>query len=187
MTLRRVVRDKRSAVVPLVVLALANLGVYLLGVAPLRARVAAAEGRAAQVSAEVRAAAAQFEQTRVTVEGRGKATEQLERFYREVLPADQAAARRLTYFDLARLARSAGLRVNQRTQALAEDRDSQLVRLDASMVVEGRYDDLREFIYDIETASDFIVITDVVLTQGEKDSAALLLTLGLSTYFHPKP
>lgn len=185
MNLRRVVRDKRSAVLPLVLLALGNLGVYLLGVAPLRARVAAADRRATEVATEVRVAAAQFEQTRATVEGRGRATEQLRRFYQEVLPPDQASARRLTYLDLGQLARSAGLRVNQRTQSLSRDRESQLVRLDSSMALEGRYEDVREFIYDIETASDFVVITDVVLTRGDEESETLVLTLGLSTYFHP--
>ncbi len=184
MTLRRVVTDKRPILLPLLLLAVANLGAYLLGVAPLRVRVATAEQRAQDAANEVRVAAAQFEQARATVEGRSRATEQLQRFYDTVLPPGQAAARRLTYFGLARLASDAGLHVTRRTQSVEYDRDSTLARLDMSMVLEGRYENVREFLYDVETASDFVVITDVVLTRGQEESEALVLTLGLSTYFH---
>lgn len=187
MNLRRITRDKRSAILPLVLLGVGNLAVYLLGVAPLKARVSAAERRAEQVAAEMGAAARQFEQARATVEGRSKATEQLRRFYEDVLPPDQAAARRLTYLDLARLANSAGLRVSRRTQSLDQARGSQLVRLDTSMALEGRYENVREFLYDIETASDFVVITDVALARDEQQSAVLMLTLGIATYFRPAP
>lgn len=185
MTLRRIARDKRSVLVPLLLLGMANLGVYLLGVAPLRSRVSAADERALQVANEVRAAQAQVDQTKATVDGRGRATEQLRRFYDEVLPVDQATARRLTYLDLARLAQAAGLRVTRRAQAIERDRGSQLERLDMSMVLEGRYEDMREFLHDVETASDFVVITTVALARAAEESGSLVLTMELSTYFHP--
>ena len=46
------------------------------------------------------------------------------------------------------------------------------MRLDTSMVLRGRYEDVREFIYDIETAPDFVVINDVTLAR-EQDDATL--------------
>lgn len=180
----RVFREKRSWLVPLLLVALANAGVYLLGVAPLRARVAAMEQRAAQATSDVRAAAAQLELARNTVEGRARATEQLRKFYEEVLPGDQAAARRLTYLELAKLARGANLRVSRRAQDQEAEKESSLFRLDTSMVLEGKYADLREFLYQVETAAEFVVINDVALAQG-REGADLVLTLELCTYFRP--
>lgn len=185
MTLSRVLRDKRSWVAPLVVLAIANAAAYLLGVLPLRARVAAAEQRASAAAADLRVATAQHERARATVDGRGHATQQLKRFYEEVLPRDQATARRLTYLDLARMASAVDLRVARRAQKLERERNSDLVRLETTMVLEGRYDDVREFLYEIETASDFVVVDEVALARSAEDEerGRLVLTLGVSTYF----
>lgn len=179
----RVLREKRSLLVPLALLATANAVVYLLGVAPLRARVAGMEQRGAQATVDSRAAGAQLEQARGTVEGRERATEQLRRFYEDVLPAGQAQARQLTYLDLAKMARGANLRVARRSQDQSSEKDSTLVRLDTTMVLEGSYSDLREFIYQVETAPAFVVIDDVTLARSSSEGGDLVLTLGLSTYF----
>ncbi len=183
MNLRRVMRDKRAIVLPLALVAAGNLVAYLLGAAPLRAAVASAEQRGGAATAEVATATAQFADAKATIEGRSTATEQLRRFYDEVLPADQATARRLTYFELAEMATAAGLRVSRRTQSLERDKDSRLRRLDTSMVLEGRYENVREFLFDIESSSEFVVVTEIALAAGQDDRSALVLTLGLSTYF----
>lgn len=178
----RILREKRTLWLPLLLVAVANVVAYLLGVAPLRARVAAMERRSTQATQDVRAATAQLAQTQGTVDGRQRATEQLRRFYQEVLPVDQAVARQLTYLDLAKMARAADLRVMRRSQELSAERESSLTRLDTEMVLEGSYANLREFIYEVETAPEFVVIDDVALAQG-KEGGDLVLTLGISTYF----
>lgn len=183
MNLRRIARDKRAVLLPLLLLALANLAAYLLAVAPLRASVASGEQRRQAAANEVATATAQFEQARATVEGRGQASGRLDRFYRDVLPADQTAARRLTYFDLARMATSAGLRVTRRGQALEQEKGSSLRRLDTSMVLEGRYRNVREFLHEVEAAEEFVVINEIALASARDDSDDLVLTLSLSTYF----
>jgi Tfp pilus assembly protein PilO len=183
MNLRRVAREKRAWLVPLALVALVNLAVFLAGIVPLRASVAGMEARARRAAADLAAASAQLEQARATVEGRGRATEQLRRFYEEVLPPGQNAARRLTYLRLAQLARQADLRVTRRSQEQEVLRDSSLVRLDTTMVVEGGYDELREFLYQLETTPDFVVINDVSLAQKPDEEDALILNLDLSTYF----
>jgi hypothetical protein len=51
------------------------------------------------------------------------------------------------------------------------------------MALEGNYDDVRRFIYDVETGTDFFVIDGVTLSQGGEAGAALQLTMNLSTYY----
>ena len=145
----------------------------------------ASSSEAASAQADVKVASDQFDQAQRTVAGKGRAGEQLRRFYEEVLPADLGSARRVTHLDLARLARDANLRVVRRDQSQEREKDSALVRLDSSMVLAGTYGDLREFLYQVETARDFVVINDVALMQREQDSRDLMLTLSLSTYYRP--
>jgi Tfp pilus assembly protein PilO len=179
----RVVREKRALLVPLAFVALANLAVYLLGVAPLRARVASAQLESGRARDDVQVAARQLEDAQKTVTGKARAADQLRAFYEDVLPGDLGAARRVTHLDLATLAREANLRVQRRTQAQEQDKDSTLVRLDTEMVLEGSYGDLREFLYEIEKSDEFVVINGVTLVQRDQDSGDLVLTMSLSTYF----
>lgn len=181
----RVFREKRALLVPLLLLAIANLGVYLLGVAPLRARVAGMEQEAVRVQADVKAAALQLDEAQKTTTGKTRAAEQLRRFYEEVLPPDLAAARRMTHLDLSTMARDANLRVLRRDQTQEQDRDSVLVRLDTTMVLEGSYGDLREFLYEVEKSPDFVVVNDVALAQRERETSDLTLTIAVSTFFRP--
>jgi hypothetical protein len=179
----RVVREKRALLGPLALIGAANLAVLLLGIVPMRARVSTMEARAVRASADVVTAGQQLEQAQRTVAGKARASEQLTRFYDQVLPVDQSTARKVTHLDLARLARDANLRVSRRKQAQEEDEDSALVRLDTTMVLTGSYADVREFLYQVETAPEFVVINDVAMAQTERTEGSLVLTLELSTYF----
>jgi Tfp pilus assembly protein PilO len=51
------------------------------------------------------------------------------------------------------------------------------------MTLRGNYEDIRRFIYQVETGSDFIVIDSIALQQGEEAGAPLTLALALSTYY----
>ena len=55
------------------------------------------------------------------------------------------------------------------------------------MVLAGAYRDIREFIYRLETAPEFILIEEVLLTQVSETDEALVLTLGVSTYYREEP
>jgi hypothetical protein len=48
--------------------------------------------------------------------------------------------------------------------------------------LQGEYEGFRQFIFDLETASEFVIIDDVTLTQGDP-SKPLTLTLEMSTYY----
>jgi hypothetical protein len=50
------------------------------------------------------------------------------------------------------------------------------------MVLQGEYESVRQFIYELETAPDFIIIDGMSLAQAEANKP-LALTLELSTYY----
>jgi len=179
----RLMAEKRGWMLATVALAVANGLVYLLGVLPLAARVTSTGERARNAERDVAAAAAQLDQARKTVDGRVRANDQLHRFYADVLPADQTAARSITYLRLAQLARDANLGFDRRTFSLETDRKSTLTRLDMSMELSGEYADVRDFVYAVETAPEFVIIRGMALQQNERDAARLRLTFDVSTFF----
>ncbi len=180
--LRRILADYRRIVVPLAVVAAANVAGYAVGLYPLGLQVRTFEGRAATAASDVAAAERALRQAQETVAGKGRADTELRRFYGEILPADQREARRITYLQLAEMAQRANLTFSRRTFAPGQDRDSTLARLDMTMSIGGAYRDMRRFIHAVETAPDFIVINQVALAQQER-GGTLTLGLQLATYF----
>ena len=53
------------------------------------------------------------------------------------------------------------------------------------MILQGDYENLRAFIYELETAPQFIILDDLSITEG-KPNEALTLTLRMSTYYRLK-
>ena len=98
-----------------------------------------------------------------------------------------AAARRITHLKLSQLAREHDVTFQRSSASPEEMRDSTLARLRVSYALAGDYDDIRSLIYGIETASDFLVIDNVYLSEGADEQAPLALTLELSTYYRAAP
>jgi Tfp pilus assembly protein PilO len=182
--LTRVLADKRLVVVPLAVLALANLVMLGLVLGPLGARVRTLEARAAAATQGAAAAQRDLEQARALASGKSQATTDLQTFYNEVLPADQAGARRVTFLRMAQVARDAGLDFDRRAFAQEQPRGANLVRVDLSMVVTGRYSQLRRFFHAVESGPDFVVIRSVNVGQAGDTPGELEATLELSTYYY---
>jgi hypothetical protein len=183
----RIFREKRTLVLALLLLALCNVGFYAAVVYPLQARVASADDRAAAAAAALAAAEGEHTLAREMVVGKERAGRELQRFYEEILPTDQSAARRMTYLRLAQLARDANLAFDHRTFAVDEERGSSLRRLDITMLLGGNYDDIRTFIHDLERAKEFVVISQVELSQRERDQTGLQLAVHLATYYRTQP
>jgi Tfp pilus assembly protein PilO len=118
-----------------------------------------------------------------------KAEQDLHTFYTEVLPPDLAGARRATYLHLSQLAKDAGLQYQRRLEESREpvaDGQGQtpaLARFDITMVLEGDYEGVRQFLRDVEASDGFIVIDNIGLAEGTERSSALVLTVQLSTYY----
>ena len=117
-----------------------------------------------------------------TRDGQAQASTDLDRFYAEVLPANMTAARRVTHIKLNQLARSRGVDFRSGATSPETPEDSALERLKVNYALRGNWDDIRQFIYEIETGPDFVVIDNVQLVEGQENSG-LALTLDLSTYY----
>ncbi len=181
--LRRAVAEHRRFLVVLALACAANVLVYALLVYPLSQRVANVEQR--DLAAEQALAQARTEHARAagTLTGKTRASAELATFYSDVLPQDLAGARRLTYLRLARLARDSSLRYERASYDPGIEPGSTLTRLQIQMVLSGTYADMRDFMYQLETAPEFVVIDNVQLEADSNEDGSLVVTLDLSTYY----
>jgi Tfp pilus assembly protein PilO len=180
---RRAVAERRRLVTGLGIALVVNLLVYALVVYPLSQRVANVEQR--ELAAEQALAAARVEHASAsgTLTGKSRASAELATFYSDVLPQSLSGARRLTYLRLAQLARESNLTYERATYAPVAETGSTLTRLQIQLVLSGTYANMRDFIYQLETASEFVVIDNVQLAEGADGSGSLVVTLDVSTYF----
>ena len=181
--LGRIAADYRSALVALSLLAALGIGGLFLGVYPLRVRVVASERQSLQALNELRVARQQELAARRLVAGKDQAVRDLQRFYTEILPADQAAARRLTHMQVAELAEDASLDVDRRSITVKQPEDSRLTQMSTRIVLRGTYAQVRRFLHDLESSPEFVVISGIQLARRTDDEAMLQLELELATYY----
>ena len=108
------------------------------------------------------------------VTGKARADEELDAFYQKVLPADLTAARRMTYAACRRWRARPNVKLRRADDSTTPEptRTTRLGRLQIRMVLEGEYENLRQFIYELESAPEFVIIDDVTLVEGRSDEAA---------------
>lgn len=180
---KRVIGENRSAIVIVALALLVNVLAYVLAVRPLAVKSTGAADRAAAAATNLQAAERELAQADALVKGKARADEELDAFYKKVLPSDMTSARRMTYASLPALARKTGVRYETRTTTVDPgDRAGRLEKMSIRMVLEGDYDNLRQFIYALEVAPEFVIIDDVTLVEGFGDQS-LRLTIDLSTYY----
>ena len=145
----------------------ANVAVLAGVVLPLSASAEAAEQRAAEAAATFGGGQGRTARREPPATGRRRRPPISERFYGEVLPADVAAARRLTHLKLSQMARDHGVSFQRSSSSPEQVRDSVARAPPRQLRARGGYDDIRAFIYDVETAPDFLVIENVFLSEGQ--------------------
>lgn len=182
--LARIAAEKRGLLVPLAVALLINLGVYALVVYPLGVKSANATERAASAAQARQAAERDMASADALVTGKAKADQELNTFYKKVLPSSLDEARRMTYARLPALAKKANMRFTERHTELDQqlEKDSQLGRVRTQMRLDGGYENVRQFLYELETTQEFIIVDDVSLAQAEADKPVTLV-LEVSTYY----
>jgi Tfp pilus assembly protein PilO len=179
---RRVLKEHRRLVVPLLIGLAANVIAYIVVVYPLSRRVATIAERDQAAEQALAEARREYGQASGTLTGKAKATTELTTFYNDVLPHDLSGARRLTYLRLAQLARESDLRLESGTYEPLAARDSTLTRLRIELALSGTYSNMRAFIHQLEIAPEFVVIDNVELSEGA-DGGTLGVMLELSTYY----
>ena len=184
---RRVLHEHRAWIWPLAVLLALNVLALVLAILPMSRAVAASESRAAAASADAGVAATELAAATTARDGRDIATRELGTFHRDVLPQGVGAARRLLQLKIAQLARAHDVTFARSIATPESIRGSELARLQANIELVGRYRDVRQFLYELETSKDFVIVDSIVLSEGEDATAPLNLTLVISTYFKAVP
>jgi len=179
----RVIADHRRALVPVGIVLAINIAVLVFIVMPMRRSAESGESQANQSVVTLNAAIADLKEAEAMRDGQKQAGTDLEKFYGEVLPANLSVARRLTVLKLAQLARSHDVALQRGAATTEELRNSPLERLSVDYSLEGSWNDVRQFIYEIETGADFLVIDNVALSEVEGGNAPLALQLEISTYY----
>jgi Tfp pilus assembly protein PilO len=184
--LARVVSDHRRVLIPLAALLAVNIGVLVLLVLPLRASVQTGGSRAEASSRALAEARAELAAAEADRDSQAQATRDLDRFYREVLPADISAAQRLTHSRLSLLARSHDVVFQQSSTTPETVRDSSLERLVVNYGLSGEWDDVQQFIHAIEILPEFVVIDNLSLSESGAGNSPLSLALTVSTYYRAR-
>ena len=185
---QRILAEKRPLVIPLAVAIVVNLAAYVLVVRPLGLKQAGALNRANVAAAARQAGEQEMASARALVESKSRAEQELATFYDKVLPADLTAARRMTYASLPALARKTNVTFAERRTEVDQEggKDSRLGHLQIRMVLQGDYESIRQFIYELESAPEFVIIDDVTLAQNDP-ARPLTLTVELSAYYRLGP
>ena len=184
---KRILYEKRLLVIPLALGAILNAIAYLVIVRPLGVKAAGVADRATAAARSVTMAERDYANAQALVAGKSRADEELATFFEKVLPADQSAARRLTYTPVVALARKRNVRfLDRRIDVEQEARDAQVGRLKIRVDLQGDYESLRQFIFELESAPEFVIIDDVTLMQNDP-AKPLTLSLELSTYYRLGP
>lgn len=183
---RRVFAERRSVLVPLVVLLI--LDAILLGavVVPLKKVVANERVSATEDDFSSALATQRLKQIQGARTSRDRAEKELAKFYGQVLPSSQATAGSVLMLEIAKLAKENNLTLGPRGWDEDIVKDSPLRRLTTKVELLGDYGAVLHFIYDVETSEAFLAIRSVQLSQATRQQAnntQLQLTLEIVTYY----
>ncbi len=182
----RVLHEHRKALLPLAIVLVINLVLLLLIVLPLSRRVEANERRAVTAARSATVAEAEFRRAEALREEKSRATTDLDTFYKDVLPADVESARRTVQSKTIRVADAHRVDYQRGASNTDEVPKSSLERFTYALTLSGSYDNIRAFIYDLETAPEFVIIDNIVLAEGTDSNAPLSLSVELSTYYRAR-
>jgi len=181
---RRIFHEKRTLIWPVIAGLVLNLALFGLVVYPLSQKVATGESDANAANNALLAAKRQYQNARQTVAGKQQADTELDKFYKQVLPPDLSGARRITYLRIPQLAKEMNLQHETQTANPTEERDSGLAKWTLTAVLTGEYRDIRRFLYELETAPEFLVLERVDLKQSENErSRGITVTIQVATYY----
>jgi len=184
--LRRIFDEKRRLVLPVIGGLALNILLYAGVVYPLGVRLGGTEARAQASERALLAAEGEYASARGVAEGRDRTDAALKNFYKDVLPPNMAQARQATFLRLTRLAEQHNLQHSRRDTAVEAGKGASVDRMRITMSLQGSYEDIRRFIHQVESGTDFIVIDSVALRQGVEGGAPLTLDLTLSTYYRAR-
>lgn len=185
----RIYAERRRVLLPLLIAAVVNAAILLLVVIPLGRSVNAAETDAGNATLALATARQAERQARNVAASRERADRELQRFYADVLPDGFAVAARATNRWLQQAAREAGVTYLGSNFSWEDLRGTSLSRAYSTVSLRGRYQDIRQFLHAVETATEFLVVERVDLAQpsAPTSSGTLDVAVIVSTFFVTEP
>ena len=182
----RVFSERRAVLVPLAIFLIGNVLVLALVVWPLQAAVSGADEARYAGAKAVESARRSEADANAQRAGKDRADVELKRFYGEILPKDFQGAVRVANFALQRLADESRVSLRSGTWDPEVVRDSRLTRMTGQLILTGDYTNIRRFLYEVETAQEFVIIERVELSQATvaQNESQLELALSVATYYH---
>lgn len=180
---KRVFVEKRVWIIGVAAGIVLNIAAYLFVVHPMALRAEGVADRAVAAKQALAVTERDLDVARGLVTGTSRADQELATFYGDVLPADQNSARRLTYLSIYHLARKMNVKfLDRKTETEPVKKDARVGRWKIRAEFQGNYDNLRQFIYQLESAPEFVIIDDVALSQNDP-AKPLTLLIELSSYY----
>ena len=182
---RRVFTERRRVVLPVLVALLASIAVLVLGVLPLKRAVVSAQDNSLQQFASLANARKEDMQAKAARTGKERADTELEKFYAEILPRSYAGAIDILDHWLGDAAEEVQLRFRSGQWDTEDVRDSSLTKVTGKVTLTGEYNNIRKFLYNLETATEFVIVESVELSQSNVNQAnsALEVALAVATYY----
>jgi hypothetical protein len=184
---KRVYVERRGIVLPLIALIIGNVAALVLGVLPLRQSVASAQDAAFRATTGLEAARRENQAAKTARVRKDEADVELSKFYTEVLPKAPAEASYLTHLWLQRKARQFNIEFQTGLYKVEPIRESQLSKATGNVILRGTYANIRRFLYDIETAQEFVVVEKVELGESgslQNDASGIIaITIDVATFF----
>ena len=109
----------------------------------------------------------------------------LKKFYAEILPHDFVGAVEILNFLLGDSADDVNLKFQTGQWDREAVRDSSLTKVTGKITLTGDYGSIRQFLFDLETAKEFVVVEKVELSEANlvKATSALEVQLAVATYY----
>jgi Tfp pilus assembly protein PilO len=182
---RRVFTERRGVVLPVVVALLAMIGVLVLGVLPLKRAVVSAQENALEERANLANARKEDMQAKAARTGKERADTELAKFYAEILPTSYGGAIDILDHWLGDAAEEVQLRFRSGQWDTEDVRDSSLTKVTGKVTLTGDYNNIRKFLYNLETATEFVIVESVELSQSNVNQAnsALEVAMSVATYY----
>ena len=183
--LRRVFGERRAVLVPLVVFLAGNMAVLALVVWPLQRAVAGADEARYQAVIGLETAKKLEAHAKAQRTSKERADGELKKFYGEILPKDHSGAIKIANFWLGRVAEESRITFRSGQWDREDVRESRLMKVKGQVTLIGEYANIRRFLYEVETAQEFVIIESVELSQASatQNDSLLELSLAIATYY----
>jgi Tfp pilus assembly protein PilO len=181
---RRVFAERRRVVLPLVVVLLANVAVLALVVFPLKRAVSGSQQAALDAAMNLAKARKEDVDAKTARTSLERGDVELKKFYAEILPHNYAGSIDVLNDLLGDAADEVHLRYQAGSWDRDDVRDSSLTKVTGQITLTGDYNNIRQFLYNLETAKEFVVVEKVELSQANTVRANTLeVVLNVATYY----